>query len=108
MSEPSGRLSRVVLPSAQLPVPVALVVTRLTTQVLVPMAVGFGMGSGAPKRQPLRVPVHVPKGHAERHMPPVLVPVLQSAFVVHVFPLSVLVGGPRQVRPGRQIGRAHV
>jgi len=69
--------------------------------LLVPMLVGFGMGSGAPKRQPLRVPVHVPPGHAERHMPPVLVPVLQSAFTVHGFPLSVLVGGPTQVRPGR-------
>src|SRR5712664_259603 len=63
MSEPRGMLM-VVLPSVQLPVPEALVVTRFTTQVLVAMLVGFGMGSGAPKRQPTRFPVQVPVGHS--------------------------------------------
>src|SRR6266849_8921646 len=82
MSEPSGMSSRVVLPSAQLPVPEASLVTRLTTQVLVPMLLGFGMGSGAPKRHPLRVPVHVPVPQSVlvRHGAPASAPPTQAVY----------------------------
>src|SRR6266446_1601624 len=82
MSEPSGMSIRATLPSLQLAEPVALVVTRFTTQVLVPMLVGFGMGSGAPKRQPLRVPVHVPVPQSElaRHGAPASGPSTQALY----------------------------
>src|SRR3989442_1421252 len=63
------------LPSVQLPVPEASVVTWLMRQVLVPMLLVFGTGSGAPKRQPLRFPVHVPGG--------LHVPIGQSASLRH-------------------------
>src|SRR5919197_870946 len=81
MSEPSGMLMSL-LPSLQLPVPEALVVTRLMTQVLVPMLVGFGMGSGAPKRQPVRLPVHVPGVQSEsaRHGRPASEPPTQAVY----------------------------
>src|SRR5713226_4053350 len=82
MSEPRGRLSRATLPSLQLPVPEASLVTRLTTQVLVPMLLGFGMGSGAPKRQPLRVPlqVPVPQSVSARHGAPASAPPTQAVY----------------------------
>src|SRR6266478_3237040 len=82
MSEPRGMSSRVTLPSVQLPVPEASLVTRLTTQVLVPMLLGFGMGSGAPKRQPARVPVQVPvpQSVSARHGAPASVPPTQALY----------------------------
>src|SRR5262249_3406372 len=52
MSEPRGMFRRETLPSLQLPLPEALVVTRLTTHVLVAGLFGFGIGSGGPKRHP--------------------------------------------------------
>src|SRR5262249_54574262 len=52
MSEPSGMLMFEV-PVLQVPDPLASVVTRLTTQVLVAAPLGFGIGSGAPKRHPV-------------------------------------------------------
>src|SRR5919198_2074809 len=82
MSDPSGMSSRLVLPSPQLPVPEASVVTRLTTQVLVPMLLGFGMGSGAPKRQPVRLPVQVPVPQSVlvRHGAPAKAPPTQAMY----------------------------
>src|SRR5712691_4718377 len=82
MSEPSGMLSRLTLPSLQPPVPEASVVTRLTTQVLVAGLLGFGMGSGAPKRQPLRFPVHVPVPQSAllRHGVPGSAPPTQAVY----------------------------
>src|SRR5215467_12117949 len=53
MSEPRGMFSKETLPSLQLPLPEALVVTRLTTHVLVGGLFGFGIGSGGPKRHPV-------------------------------------------------------
>src|SRR5713101_5881080 len=111
MSEPSGISSRVVLPSVQLPAPEASLVTRLTTQVLVPMLLGFGMGSGAPKRQPLRVPVHVPVPQSVlvRHGAPASVPPTQAVYsgsltlaevqVRLVTPESAVVVGPNMSAP---------
>src|SRR5499427_608577 len=52
MSEPSGMLMFEV-PVLQVPDPLALVVTRLTTQVLVAGLLPFGIGRGAPKRHPV-------------------------------------------------------
>src|SRR5262249_40629495 len=50
--EPSGMLMFEV-PVLQVPDPLALVVTRLTTQVLVAGLLPFGIGRGAPKRHPV-------------------------------------------------------
>src|SRR5919198_3680192 len=111
MSDPSGMSSRLVLPSPQLPVPEASVVTRLTTQVLVPMLLGFGMGSGAPKRQPVRVPVQVPAPQSVlvRHGAPSDAPPTQAVYsgsltveevqVRLVTPGSVSVVGPSVTAP---------
>src|SRR5262249_59077638 len=41
------------VPVLQVPDPLALVVTRLTTQVLVAALLAFGIGRGAPKRHPV-------------------------------------------------------
>src|SRR5437667_8929975 len=53
-------MSSVVLPSLQLPEPLALAATRLMTQTLAPVKVELGIGSGGPNRQPLIEPVQVP------------------------------------------------
>src|SRR2546428_413725 len=50
-------MSSVVLPSLQLPEPLALVATRLMTQTLAPVKVELGIGSGGPDRQPPIEPV---------------------------------------------------
>src|SRR5439155_2567322 len=111
MSEPSGMARRVALPSLQLPVPEASVVTRLTTQVLVPMLLGFGIGSGAPKRQPTRVPVQVPVPQSVllRHGAPASTPPTQAVYsgsltlaegqVRLVTPASAVVVGPSMRAP---------
>src|SRR5207244_11517092 len=56
MSEASGMLMLEV-PVLQVPDPLALVVTRLTTQVLVAGLLAFGIGRGAPKRHPVIAPL---------------------------------------------------
>src|SRR6266478_10101557 len=111
MSEPRGMSSRVTLPSVQLPVPEASLVTRLTTQVLVPMLLGFGMGSGAPKRQPVRVPlqVPVPQSVSARHGAPASAPPTQAVYsgsatlaevqVRLVTPASAVVVAPKLSAP---------
>src|SRR5712664_2925357 len=110
MSEPRGML-RLVLPSLQLPVPEASVVTRFTTHVLVAMLLGFGMGSGAPKRQPLRFPVQVPVPHSAlvAHGAPSRSPVTHALYsgsetvaevqVRLVTPVSAVVVGPNMSAP---------
>src|SRR5262249_61051442 len=83
MSEPRGMFRRETLPSLQLPLPEALVVTRLTTHVLVAGLFGFGVGSGGPKRHP-----GLP-GYSGLGTP--------AAVQVRVLPGSVALGGRRVV-----------
>src|SRR5438046_9659556 len=69
MSEASGMLMLEV-PVLQVPDPLALVVTRLTTQVLVAGLLAFGIGRGAPKRHPVIAPLGPAAGTPGWRPPP--------------------------------------
>ena len=87
MPEASGRFRLVMLPS-QFPVPLALLETTFTTQVLVDAAVGFGIGSGGPKRQPMAEQLALLPVCADVRAPIVMAPVpgLQAVIAVCVVP----------------------